>query len=101
MEAAVLRWRARKPDAPILASGMIGSRNGWREAPYVSCPADLATLAASMVSVTSPRLGTVWLAPGVVRREARSVPDVMGGGGEQILRSVDPGDRRPRVFVPP
>src|SRR5918911_5683209 len=101
LEAAVLRWRERHPDAPILASGMIGSRNGWREAPYISCPADLATLAASMVSVTSPRLGTVWLAPGVVRRDAGSVPDVMRGEETQILRSVDRVDNRPRVFVLP
>ena len=101
LEAAVLRWRERHPDAPILASGMIGSRNGWREAPYVSCPADLATLAASMVSVTSPRLGTVWLAPGVMRRDAGSVPDVMRGEETQILGSVDRVDSGPRVFVLP
>ena len=33
------RWLAR-PGLPVVASGMVGSRHGWREAPYVSCPAD-------------------------------------------------------------
>ena len=26
---------------PMIASGMVGSRQGWREAPYLSCPATL------------------------------------------------------------
>jgi len=26
-------------DAPVLMSGMIGSRQGWKEAPYAACPA--------------------------------------------------------------
>jgi 2-dehydro-3-deoxygalactonokinase len=36
--------------APRLACGMIGSRQGWSEAPYVECPAPLATLAAGIVA---------------------------------------------------
>ena len=34
-------WLDAHPALPVLASGMVGSRNGWREAPYVRCPADL------------------------------------------------------------
>src|SRR5450432_4420679 len=37
--------------APRLACGMIGSRQGWREAPYVECPAPLADLASGIVRV--------------------------------------------------
>src|SRR5690242_2782135 len=36
---------------PILMSGMIGSRQGWIEAPYVTCPAGLADLAAGLATV--------------------------------------------------
>ena len=32
-------------DVPIVMSGMIGSRQGWREVPYVECPADAAGIA--------------------------------------------------------
>ena len=31
---------------PVLAAGMVGSRQGWREVPYVPCPAGLPELAA-------------------------------------------------------
>ena len=34
----------RDDAAPRIACGMIGSRQGWIEAPYVECPADLAAL---------------------------------------------------------
>jgi 2-dehydro-3-deoxygalactonokinase len=101
LEAAVLRWRDQHLDAVILASGMIGSRNGWREAPYVPCPADPTALAAGMVAVETPRLGRVWLVPGVMRRDARGVPDVMRGEETQILGALEPADRGPRFFVLP
>ncbi|WP_252721142.1 2-dehydro-3-deoxygalactonokinase, partial [Acinetobacter nosocomialis] len=40
-------WLARHPDATALASGMIGSRQGWVEAPYAACPAAFADLAGA------------------------------------------------------
>ncbi len=36
---------------PVLLSGMIGSRQGWVEAPYVDVPAGIADLAEALVSV--------------------------------------------------
>ena len=48
-EAAGLR--ARLGDLPLLCVGMVGSRSGWREVPYVATPAGLTQLA----------LGTVWV----------------------------------------
>ena len=35
--------------APRIACGMIGSRQGWLEAPYVACPARCADLAGGLV----------------------------------------------------
>ena len=32
-------WLRTHPGLPVVASGMVGSRNGWIEAPYVKCPA--------------------------------------------------------------
>ncbi len=29
----------------VLLSGMVGSRQGWLEVPYVNCPADVAAIA--------------------------------------------------------
>ena len=36
---------------PILMSGMIGSRQGWVEAPYVATPAGIGDLAAALARV--------------------------------------------------
>ena len=39
--AAVAEIRQRLGDYPLLLAGMIGSNRGWKEAPYVACPAGL------------------------------------------------------------
>ncbi|MBI3728952.1 MAG: 2-dehydro-3-deoxygalactonokinase, partial [Burkholderiales bacterium] len=33
-------WLASWPDVPLLACGMVGSKHGWQEVPYVQSPAD-------------------------------------------------------------
>ena len=44
-------WFLAYPGLPIIASGMIGSRHGWREAPYVRCPAEPRDIAANLTPV--------------------------------------------------
>jgi 2-dehydro-3-deoxygalactonokinase len=44
-------WLAAHPGCACVASGMIGSRQGWVEAPYVECPAGLDDAAAKLVPV--------------------------------------------------
>ena len=62
--------------APRLACGMVGSRQGWREAPYVDCPAPLASLAAGIVRTEG---GALAIVPGVCTRDSNGIPDVMRG----------------------
>ncbi|WP_435520970.1 2-dehydro-3-deoxygalactonokinase, partial [Burkholderia vietnamiensis] len=38
-EEACGDWLDRAPGVPVLAAGMVGSAQGWREAPYVAVPA--------------------------------------------------------------
>jgi 2-dehydro-3-deoxygalactonokinase len=73
------------PDVPILMSGMIGSRQGWIEAPYVFCPADIATLADQLQTV--PGGLDAQIVPGVALRDAAGRRDVMRGEETQILGS--------------
>ena len=47
--AAVAEIRARLSDLPILFAGMVGSNRGWREAPYVPCPAGIDNLVQALV----------------------------------------------------
>ena len=34
-------WLRQWPQLPVVASGMVGSAQGWKEAPYVRCPAPI------------------------------------------------------------
>ncbi|MEP6678911.1 MAG: 2-dehydro-3-deoxygalactonokinase [Betaproteobacteria bacterium] len=71
--------------APRLACGMIGSRQGWVEAPYVECPASLHTLAAGLARVGT---GALTVVPGLLTRDRHDVPDVMRGEETQLLGAV-------------
>lgn len=37
-------WLDAQPDLPVIACGMVGSAQGWREASYCATPADVAEL---------------------------------------------------------
>jgi len=71
--------------APRLASGMIGSRQGWIEAPYVECPASLDSLAHGIVAVKDAALSIV---PGLITRDRHGTPDVMRGEETQLVGSL-------------
>src|SRR3954470_23735939 len=40
-----------EPKAPIVMAGMVGSKLGWREAPYVETPTGLDQLARNLVAL--------------------------------------------------
>ncbi|MGQ0677747.1 MAG: 2-dehydro-3-deoxygalactonokinase [Rhodospirillales bacterium] len=82
-------WRANTPALPALASGMIGSRQGWREAAYVECPAGLDAIARGLLRIGEAKLG---IAPGVSLVDADGVPDVMRGEETQILGAFGDGE---------
>src|SRR3954464_639524 len=46
---AIAQPRKRLGDLPLLLAGMIGSNRGWKEAPYVPCPAGLDDLVHALV----------------------------------------------------
>jgi 2-dehydro-3-deoxygalactonokinase len=73
---------------PVLMSGMIGSRQGWVEAPYAPCPADDGAIAARLAAV--PGTERLWIVPGLsVTDGARR--DVMRGEETQIAGAVGEG----------
>lgn len=77
LEAQIDGW----PERPVVMSGMVGSRQGWREVPYVQCPAGLREVSMHMTEV-APQ---VWIVPGVSCVDDAGVPDVMRGEETQIL----------------
>jgi len=78
---------------PVIASGMVTSRQGWLEVPYVSCPVALDQLANSMASVSfeqkradkTAEAAVVHLVPGVDCIRDDGLPDVMRGEETQLL----------------
>src|SRR5690242_68978 len=57
-------WRERRPALPAVAAGMIGSAQGWVQAPYCPCPAGAERLAAALVLAGG---GALHVVPGVTR----------------------------------
>src|SRR5208337_2823797 len=85
-------WLDAHADLPIIASGMVGSRHGWREAPYVKCPADPRDIAANFVAVQAgDRI--VMLAPSLSNEGDDGEPVVMHGEEVESLGIADAGAR--------
>ncbi len=75
------------PDAPILMSGMIGSRQGWIEVPYRPCPARLEDLAAHLHAV--PERPGIRIVPGLCRAAGDGTHhDVMRGEEVQVFGAM-------------
>jgi 2-dehydro-3-deoxygalactonokinase len=69
---------------PIVASGMIGSRQGWVEAPYLDCPATPASAAQALTTLQiSERVG-MHIIPGLRCGSKTTMYDVMRGEETQI-----------------
>lgn len=94
----VASWR--RHGVPALASGMIGARQGWCEAPYATCPAGGAELAQGLVAVPNGTGVPLSIVPGLVCRTADGVPDVMRGEETQILGVIEGGDGDGLVVLP-
>jgi 2-dehydro-3-deoxygalactonokinase len=75
-------------DREVFMSGMVGSRQGWIEVPYVPCPAGLSDLAAGFRSAPTNGDRKVLVCPGLVCRDSSGVPDVMRGEEVQIFGAL-------------
>jgi 2-dehydro-3-deoxygalactonokinase len=85
-------------DVPLIASGMIGSRQGWVEAPYCQCPAGFDAIVAALTSVPGTRLRIV---PGLMCRGSDEVPDVIRGEETQVFGALsETMDERQVIVLP-
>jgi 2-dehydro-3-deoxygalactonokinase len=80
---AVAEIRQRLGDHPLLLAGMIGSNRGWKEAPYVPCPAGIEELAKALVWAGDREA----IVPGV-SYTGNGRADVMRGEEVQLLGAV-------------
>ena len=95
LEAFCGDWIAAHPQAQLIASGMIGSQQGWREAPYCPCPAGVTDIAARLIRVPLASGRQLAIVPGVMSIDAASgVPDVMRGEETQIIGALPDNGRQ-------
>jgi 2-dehydro-3-deoxygalactonokinase len=76
-------WLALGEDK-VLLSGMIGSRQGWKEAGYLPCPAGPAELAGGLVDIAFD-WAKVKLVPGLSGTDSSGVAEVMRGEEAQAM----------------
>lgn len=103
-EAVLVEQLAGWDDATVLMAGMVGSRSGWAEAPYVPCPAGIDALAAGLLALDVPSLPgrRVFIAPGMSYQPESGTPEVMRGEETQVLGLLEalPGDGPHTVCLP-
>ena len=73
-----------RPGLPVLACGMVGSAHGWREAPYMNCPARPHDLAGALAVVQAGDV-SVHIVPGLRQRSGDGLPDVIRGEETQLV----------------
>ena len=76
----------------VLMCGMVGSRQGWVEAPYLRCPVGPADLAAALVDVPFD-WAEVKLVPGVDGADPDGIAEVMRGEETQLAGALVAFDR--------
>lgn len=75
--------------ADIVMSGMVGSRNGWREAPYLTTDRPLTALHDNLMPIDTGLPGVrCRVAPGYKYADPNGIPDVMRGEEAQLLGAL-------------
>ncbi|WP_374333910.1 2-dehydro-3-deoxygalactonokinase, partial [Aestuariivirga sp.] len=76
---------------PVMAAGMITSRQGWIELPYLPCPASAADLARALHMHTTTSGRRIAFSTGLSYRAPDGMPDVMRSEETQVFGSLDLG----------
>lgn len=107
-------WLVAAPDAPVVACGMVGSAQGWKEAAYVALPAgadrlghlgqkvSLAGVAAHLPQLPADAWAqrTLTILPGLIERGPVPVlPNVMRGEETQIFGALLESDAPDDLIV--
>lgn len=79
-------WLEHVPTLPVIAAGMVGSAQGWVQAPYVETPASMDALVAGIVRVQTAQGASLCVVPGVL--EPGALPNVMRGEETQVFGAL-------------
>src|SRR5262249_39226030 len=59
-------WLRQFPSLPVIAAGMIGSAQGWKETGYLNLPFNLEELGKHLVSFATATGQPIWIVPGLM-----------------------------------
>ena len=85
--AAVAPWDQAHGVLPAVLAGMVGSSIGWREVPYLKCPAKPSAIADAALRFEAAGRAIAIL-PGLSCRGKTGAPDVLRGEETQILGAL-------------
>jgi len=88
LEAIAGDWMAAHPQGALIASGMVGSAQGWREAPYVRCPAGAGDLLLKMTRIATASGRDLMIVPGILFDQEDALPDVIRGEETQVIGAL-------------
>ena len=66
------------PGLPVIMCGMVGSKHGWVEAPYASCPASVESISQYLVPVPNEKEWKILVLPGLTCSLGDTDGDVRG-----------------------
>jgi len=79
-------WLRAAPVTPVIAAGMVGSAQGWREAAYVEIPLAVAEVGKQLTSVDVGDGKRVHIVPGLLQRA--DLPNVIRGEETQVVGAL-------------
>ncbi|MFJ3047958.1 2-dehydro-3-deoxygalactonokinase [Herbaspirillum chlorophenolicum] len=86
LEAACGDWMAAAPDAPLIAAGMVGSKQGWREAPYLTVPLAPDRIGRKLLRIETGLSRPLYIVPGLL--QVSTLPNVMRGEETQVIGAL-------------
>ncbi len=84
LHGLIADWQDAESPIPILMCGMIGSRQGWCEAPYIACPARLSDFVGGWKQIDTS-CGRAFAIGGLSCVDNAGLHDIMRGEETQIL----------------
>jgi 2-dehydro-3-deoxygalactonokinase len=87
LELFLADWLKQAPGIPIIMAGMVGSRLGWVEVPYLSAPLQLTGLADHLAKAGEIAGSACWIVPGLSIDDDIQ-PEVMRGEECQMLGAL-------------
>ena len=100
-ERVLKPWLNENPALPVVASGMITSRNGWVETPYLPLPAGSSEFASALTRFNVDDTQKIYFVPGASYENKFGSPDIMRGEETQIIGCISQKESKSEIFLLP